>query len=247
MKLLPLAAILALASCSPTPPAGPRQSSNDSVVAAIRSMPHGKGYEASQKAVDRLAANVSLKGSRFEQDFKGIGPTFCSGATYLVFLKSIEQYALPKKALALLADLDAKDGEKVFGRWNANGPGTAKLFADLGCGVNFTSFESARPGDFLKLWWTEAIGGKERGHLVVYLGHNDQEVTFWSANEPGGYGRKSVRRKQIKHHLFSRLTRPSRLPRVTRLSSSDPFLADMLRRDFTWSQVVRECRVSNTP
>ena len=144
-------------------------------------------------------------------------------------------------------DLLLKDGEKVFGRWNANGPGTAKLFADLGCGVNFTSFESARPGDFLKLWWTEAIGGKERGHLVVYLGHNDQEVTFWSANEPGGYGRKSVRRTQIKHHLFSRLTRPSRLPRVTRLSSSDPFLADMLRRDFTWSQVVRECRVSNTP
>jgi hypothetical protein len=214
-------------------------------------MPVGQGYAASQKDVDRLAANVSLKEGRFSQNLDKIGPTFCSGATYLVFLRTIERLgpvaSLSQRALSLLADLDAKDGEKVFGRWNANGPGTARLFRDLRCGVNFTSFEHAQPGDFLKLWWTEEIGGKERGHLVVYLGHDAEKVRFWSANKPGGYGQKSVARSKIKHHLFSRLTQPSRLNRVTRLSPSDPFLGDMLREDFSWAQVVRACRVKEAP
>lgn len=224
---------------------------NTLVLASVDSMPVGKGYAATQKDVDRLAANVALIGHRFAQDLKKIGPTFCSGATYLVFLRTIDRLgltaSLSPKDLSLLADLDAPDGEKVFGRWNANGPGTAKLFRDLGCGANFTSFEHARPGDFLKLWWTNEIGGRERGHLVVYLGHNDQSLRFWSANEPNGYGRKSVPRSKIKHHLFSRLTQPSRLGRVTKLKPSDPFLTDMLRKDFSWAQVVKACRVTGTP
>lgn len=216
-------------------------------------MPDGGGYEASQEAVDRLADGVKFRDGRIDQNLKAVGPSFCSGATYLVLLRVIEQLrsqgalTLSRQTLVRLADLDVKDGVEIFGRWNANGPGAAKLFADLGCGVNFTSWAHAQPGDFLKIWWTEAIGGRERGHLVVYLGHSPTEVTFWSSNQPHGYGRKSVSRKKIKHALFTRLTDHRRLAKVRKLPPTDPFLADMLGKDFTWARVTNACRVRKTP
>lgn len=216
-------------------------------------MPDGGGYEASQKAVDRLAASVTLEDGVIRQDLKAAKASFCSGATYLVLLRVIEQHrqaralALSDKSLSRYADLGVKDGEEVFGRWNANGPGTAKLFTDLKCGINFTSYAHARPGDFMKMWWTEAIGGKERGHLVIYLGTADDQVHFWSSNQPNGYGRKSVAKSKIKHVIFSRLTRIDRLNNAAKLSPSDQFLADMLRKDFTWDQVSKACKVQETP
>ena len=100
-------------------------------------MPKGCGYDASQAAVDRLASSVSLKNGIIKQDLKAAKSTFCSGATYLVFLRTIEQLRLgnstflPESKYTRFADLRVKDGEEIFGRWNANGPGTAKLFSDL--------------------------------------------------------------------------------------------------------------------
>ena len=38
-----------------------------------------------------------------------------------------------------------RDGQGVWGRWNANGPGTARLFTELRLGRNFTDFAEARP------------------------------------------------------------------------------------------------------
>ena len=216
-------------------------------------MPKGRGYEASQKAVDRLAANVTLKNDVIHQNLKGARASFCSGATYMVFLRVIDQLqnnqsiTLNKKQLTRFADIGVKDGEEIFGRWNANGPGTAKLFTELGCGVNFTSYEHAQPGDFMKVWWTTAIGGKERGHLVVYLGHTKDSVKFWSSNQPSGYGSKSVARSRIKHTLFSRFTRHDKLTQASSISKKNQFLSDMLRKDFSWAQVVQQCKVSKTP
>jgi hypothetical protein len=226
---------------------------NSEVLTAIKSMPSNRGYDASQAAVDRLAASVLLKDGLIAQDLKNLDSTFCSGATYLVFLRAIEALRLrnssflPANDWARFAKLGVKDGEEIFGRWNANGPGTAKLFADLNCGVNFTSADQARPGDFLKMWWTQAIGGKERGHSVVYLSQTPISITFWSANEPDGYGKKTVKKSKIKHQLFSRLTKPANLAKATHLSPKDQFLADMLRKDFTWQQVAKSCKVKATP
>jgi len=253
VKFLFLALLPILASCGPSPPPAASESLNPLVLRAVKSMPRRMGYDARPQAVDRLAASVTLRGETIHQDLATAGATFCSGATYLVFLRVVDQLQktgplrLPSPALARLAKLDVKDGEEVFGRWNANGPGAARLFHELKCGVNFTSWESARPGDFLKMWWTDAIGGQESGHLVVYLGHDQEQVRFWSANQPDGYGNKSVPRSQIKRHLFSRLTHPSRLARATRLSPCDSFLARMLHHDFTWGQVVAACGVVDTP
>lgn len=226
---------------------------NQLVLYGMHSMPSGGGYEASQKAVDRLAASVTYKEGAIHQDLKAAGASFCSGATYMVFLKVLDQlhksppFALSEKTHARYARVGVKDGEEIFGRWNANGPGTAKLFADLNCGVNFTSYAHALPGDFMKMWWTDAIGGKERGHLVIYLGTTGDQIHYWSSNQPNGYGRKSVSKSKIKHVLFSRLNNAARLKNASSLSPKDQFLADMLRKDFTWAQVVKRCKVRETP
>ncbi|MGC6458437.1 MAG: hypothetical protein ACON4R_08690 [Akkermansiaceae bacterium] len=222
---------------------------NSYVLAAVKSMPSGKGYEASQKAVDRLAASVSVKEGRFHENLDQAGASFCSGATYIVFLRTLDllqdrgQLTLSNKTLERYAQMGVKDGEEIFGRWNANGPGTAKLFEELKCGMNFASYEKARPGDFMKIWWTDEIGGKERGHLVVFLEDKGDSVRYWSANMPKGYSEDTVRKSKIKRVLFSRLTRHNRLNDATRLSTKNKLLADMLTKPFTWKQVVKECRV----
>ncbi len=250
---LPLILAIALPSCAQVELPQTSRTLNAEVLTAIKSMPSGKGYAASQKDVDRLAASVTLKNGVITQDLEKIGPTFCSGATYLVFLRTIERLRLqnssflPAEKWARFANLGVADGEEIFGRWNANGPGTAKLFADLNCGVNFTSYDHARPGDFLKMWWTDAIGAKERGHLVIYLSQTPTTLTYWSANQPNGYGKKTTPKSKIKHHLFSRLTTPKNLTKASQISKKDPFLADMLRKDFTWSQVTKACKVKTTP
>jgi hypothetical protein len=222
---------------------------NRQVLAAIKTMPVGRGYDASQAAVDRLAACVTVQDGVIRQDLVAAKASFCSGATYVVFLRALEslrkegRLKLSDAAVRRFAQLGVKDGELAFGRWNANGPGTAKLFAELKCGRNFTDYEKARPGDFMKIWWTDEIGGKERGHSVVYLGSNGSEVRFWSANQPTGYGIKSVEKATIRRVLFSRLERLERLESVTQLSPKSSFLADMLSKPFTWQRVVKECAV----
>ncbi len=124
--------------------------------------------------------------------------TYCSGATYLVFVRAI-QLLLPQSAFAdglaeALAIKGQPDGVGVWGRWNANGPGTACLFHELGLGHNFTSFEAARPGDFMKIFWTDAVGRREHGHSVIYLGGEQQNgiemIRFWSSNKPRRLRRK---------------------------------------------------------
>lgn len=240
----------ALSSAEEIPPI------NKLVLWAVNTMPRGVGYDASQRAVDRLAASVTISkdDKTIDQDLSVAKASFCSGATYLVFLRVIEELRrtnslkLSPSVLARYARLGVADGEEIFGRWNANGPGTAKLFAELRCGSNFTSYEKARPGDFMKMWWNDEIGSKERGHLVVYLGKatldGEEAVRFWSANKPEGYGVKAVPKTKIRRVLFSRLDRHGRLMDAGRLSSKNVFLADMLRKRFTWQQVVKECQVS---
>ncbi len=231
----------------------PRPVLNRYVLAAIKTMPDGGGYDSSQAAVDRLAASVKVEDGVIHQDLTVAKTSFCSGATYLVFLRAVEMLrkngslTLSPEAVALLAELGVKDGERVFGRWNANGPGTAKLFSELGCGRNFTAYDEARPGDFLKIWWTDEIGGKERGHLVVYLNSDESTVRFWSSNQPGGYGIRTVEKNTIKRALFSRLERVDQLENVVKLSAKNEFLADMLDMPFTWDRVVKECSVRQLP
>ncbi len=231
-----LIAILA-SGCATLSPAQPADF-NAKILAAIRTMPAGGGYDGSDATKNLLHGSCSNSDRGFQVNANRAKPSFCSGATYLVLLK-----ALGGGPETLLPKIDQKDGHGIFGRWNSNGPGSAKLVADLGAGKNFTSWDGAKPGDILKIWWTEKIGGSERGHLVIYLGHNHQTVRFWSSNQPGGYGTKSVPRSDCKRVLFTRITRPEKFAHANRLPPIDPWLARMLRVDFTWAEVARKCRV----
>ncbi|MGJ8633413.1 MAG: hypothetical protein ACSHX7_05790 [Luteolibacter sp.] len=210
------------------------------VLAAVQTMPRGGGYDGSDATKNLLHGACELVDGKFRVDANRAKPSFCSGATYLVLLK-----ALGSGSEVLLPEIDQQDGHGIFGRWNSNGPGSAKLVTDLGAGKNFISWNEARPGDFLKIWWTDKIGGRERGHLVVYLGHDAESVRFWSGNQPGGYGSKSVPRSDCKRVLFTRITRPGKFAAAKNLPAVDNWLARMLREDFTWAEVVKQCRVSD--
>ena len=211
---------------------------NTKVLAAVRTMPAGGGYDGSDATKNLLHAACKPGDGTIQVNAQRANPSFCSGATYLVLLE-----ALKLGSPSLIPEIDHQDGHGVFGRWNANGPGSAKLVADLRAGRNFTSWEEAKPGDFLKIWWTDRIGGRERGHLVVYLGHDADGVRFWSSNQPGGYGTKKVLRSDCRRVLFTRIIRPERFAKAGRLPAVDPWLERMLRDDFTWDEVVAKCRV----
>lgn len=220
-------------------------------------MPAGGGYSASQDTVNHLAGNVvcwNPTAHRLHINPLNARPSFCSAACYLVLLQALQQWEqhsghkLPSSAWqAFNITANQADGHGIWGRANANGPGFAKLVADVGAGVNFTDITLARPGDFLKIFWSPDIGCKERGHLVVYLGAEQKNdriyLRYWSANTPDGYGTKSVPLEQMHNLIFTRITTPQNFANVTKLPSIDPALEAMLTSEFSFAQIVKMCRI----
>ncbi len=225
------------------------ESCNDAVLAAIRSMPKEGGYavtaaatRALESAIGRTATELSLAPHRAV-------PSYCSGATYLVFLDVVHRLMndgrirLDSDVLSALLVKGQRDGQGVWGRWNANGPGTARLFFELKLGRNFTAFDEARPGDFMKIFWTPEVGSRERGHSVVYMGTETrggvEHVKFWSSNQGAGYGQKSVPKSKIAHAVFSRLERPENLS--GKLPGFDPYLGSLLTKPSSIAEMRTMC------
>jgi hypothetical protein len=177
----------------------PRSEIDKLIVQMIAKMPKGGEYHASRESTGKLAAAIRVKGDILDIDCQVARPSFCSSATYLLFVSVLEQLN-KKKQLSfkpgvpeMLLVSGQHDGVGVWGRWNANGPGTARLFEELLLGNNFTSIDQAEPGDFLKIFWNDQIGSKEFGHSVIYLGRGDNgTVKYWSSNKKGGYGPAEV-------------------------------------------------------
>ena len=175
---------------------------NDLILQQIREMPVGGKYSASRTATIRLQSAAHFESGKFFILPDAASPSYCSGATYLVFMKTIEalrdrgDLQLNYETLDQLMIRGQPDGAGIWGRWNANGPGTARLFYELGLGRNFDDFEEARPGDFMKIFWSPEVGREEHGHSVIYLGTEKKAgldyVRFWSSNIPFGYGERSV-------------------------------------------------------
>ena len=222
---------------------------NTLILKAIDQMPSGGGYATSSKAAVNFGKAAALsEAGTLRLSPKVAIPSFCSTATYMVLLKVVEnlmesgQITMDEAKLRGLLYKRQADGVGVWGRWNANGPGTARLFYELNAGDNFTDISKALPGDFLKIWWTDEIGAKERGHLVVFLGTRKDEsgqqfLNFWSSNIPDGYGEKEVPMTKAKRVLFSRLSRPRGFEDVPKLPAKDKFLASMLTDSFTMDQI----------
>ncbi len=221
------------------PASAPAADYNALILKEIGSMPQGGRYAVTREAAVALRSSVQQEGSALRIAPGAARPSYCSGATYLVFLKTLEQLRrsgsieLPAEAQRALLIAGQPDGHGVWGRWNANGPGTARLFHELGLGRNFEGYEQARPGDFMKIFWTKEVGSHERGHSVVYLGREmrdgQEHVRFWSSNQPDGYGTKSVPRSKIAYALFSRLEHPETAAKASSLPRADAYLAGLLK------------------
>ncbi|HEY1583668.1 MAG TPA: hypothetical protein VGF73_11280 [Chthoniobacterales bacterium] len=224
---------------------------NEVVLQQIGKMPLGGKYSASRAATIRLRSAAHFESGKFFILPDAASPSYCSGATYLVFMKTIEALRdrgalrLDYETLDSLMIRGQRDGEGIWGRWNANGPGTARLFYELGLGRNFDDFEEAEPGDFMKIFWSPEVGREEHGHSVIYLGTEKKlgldYVRFWSSNIPFGYGEKSVPRTRIVHAIFSRLYAPANLEKIAGTPPVDRYLASLVRVRSSYSEAREEC------
>ncbi len=224
---------------------------NALILQVIQSMPREGGYSVASPASKLLSESIRLAPRNLSVEPARANPSYCSGATYLVFAGVCQwlirdgDLALSDEALRALLVTGQRDGVGIWGRWNANGPGTARLFRELDLGKNFTDWNQARAGDFMKIFWNNEIGVKERGHSVVFLGTETEGgveyVRFWSSNKPRGYGEKRVTRRSVSYAIFSRLETPGNLARAAGLPGRDAFLANMLTARFSQAEVREKC------
>ena len=224
---------------------------NDLILEQIRQMPQGGRYSASRVATIRLQAAAHFESGKFFVVPDAASPSYCSGATYLVFMKTIEALRARGSLNLDFATLESlmirgqRDGEGIWGRWNANGPGTARLFHEMDLGENFDDFAQAQPGDFMKIFWSPEVGRAEHGHSVIYLGMERKAgidyVKFWSSNIPTGYGEKSVPRAKIVHAIFSRLDAPANLSRASSAPTVDRYLASLLSSRSSYEEAKAKC------
>src|SRR5216117_2044540 len=212
---------------------------NSLILEEIKQMPQGGHYSVSHFAKICLQRSAHFESGKYFILPPAGSPSFCSGATYLVFIRTIEalrasgQLQLDYPTLEQLIIRDQRDGEGIWGRWNVNGPGTARLFHELHLGRNFDNFDQAKPGDFMKIFWSRQVGKNEHGHSTIFLGTENrpdgQYVRYWSSNIPSGYGEKSVPRSKIAYAIFSRLQTPANLARINSAPYVDTYLASLLR------------------
>jgi hypothetical protein len=224
---------------------------NDLILEQVRQMPQGGRYSASRVATIRLQSAAHFESGKFFVLPDAASPSYCSGATYLVFMKTIEALRargalnLDYAILESLMIRGQRDGEGIWGRWNANGPGTARLFHEMDLGQNFDQFAEAQPGDFMKIFWSPEVGRGEHGHSVIYLGTEKKlgidYVRFWSSNIPTGYGEKSVPKGKIIHAIFSRLDAPENLSRVLLAPAVDKYLASLLSTRSSYEEAKAKC------
>ena len=178
-------------------------------------------------------------------DARTARPSFCSAAVYAAVLSALlrweesrgQRLISPEAWQALLPQL-VPDGVGAWGYANANGPGYALLIARLGAGVSFTDWAQARPGDVAKLWWNDAIGAGERGHLVVLVQDEGEQFRFWSANmardgQHAGYGIRRLPKSAVRRVLFTRITQPAAFNNAARLPN-EPWLTELMRSDTDW-------------
>ncbi len=214
-------------------------------------MPSGGGYGAGRDASANLCKAVTwVEADKLLVVSPDVAkPSFCSGACYLLLVKTLQNWEksragrLSPEAWQQLAVRSQADGTGIWGRANANGPGFSKLVHDLRAGVNFTDLKQARPGDFLKFFWSNEIGAKERGHMVVYLGHEVKNgvlfISYWSANKPDGYSVRRMEASKMHNLIFTRITNPQNFNNVVSLPKADKWLQDMLKKSFSFAEVCQ--------
>ena len=248
MKVISLS-ILGLVSFAPlsTRAQGAPADFNAVVVDVVNHMPNGGGYSAADGSTERLIASTSIDPiGLITVHAETVAPTYCSGSTYLVFLRVLAQlqksgaltldHALAEKAIFHALP----DGHGAWGRWNANGPGTARFFYETGLGHNTNDISKARPGDFMKIFWNDHVGKQEHGHSVIFLGREakggDEVIHYWSSNSPDGMGPHETTASKVHHAIFSRLDAPERMSQLNTIPEVDPYLSSLLTTDSDFAE-----------
>ncbi len=251
-----LAFAFAFGSVSFGIPSTPPVDVNLTIVQSVANMPTQGGYSVKHEAGFSLMNALNLENT-FQVKPQLAQPSFCSMGTYVVFLSALQKlletsvFPVPTRTLKRLDvpqsidSLFKDDGKNAWGRWNANGPGTARLFYLLKIGKNFTDRKLRRPGDFLKIFFTDDVGMKERGHSVIYLGERknpltqDPEIQYWSSNQPDGYGKVWLSEKKMIHAIYSRLDRPENLTNLETLPEWDEYLRTLLSQPSTFAEALK--------
>ena len=239
----------------------PPHTINGTLLKLAQNMPEGGGYATNKETMLHLASNAvywSEQESRLVLKKEKASPSFCSFACYFLLLQLLEKWDSKQGSSLQLSAQDWQaldvlfpqtDGQGLWGRANANGPGWAKLISDLGAGHNFSDLRQARPGDFLKIFWNHSIGRSERGHLVLFLGYEtlpdgQAGLRFWSSNVKVGYGEKTVPLSDIKRLVFTRITQLSAFKNLHRVPFEDVWLAHLLKKNITPQEMAQKIRLS---
>ncbi len=214
------------------------------------------GYSTSEQAKEALVEAFCWNEMTKRPDFnpQTARPSFCSGAVYVALLSGLLRWeennrrrVIPEAAWRALLPQMVADGVGPWGYANSNGPGFALLVHRLGAGINFTDWKSARPADVLKIWWTDEIGGRERGHLVVLVKDEGDSALVWSSHmardgKPGGYGVRSIPKSAMKRVLFTRIINPAAFGKAHRLPD-EPWLTEQLTHPVSWEDCCRRCGI----
>lgn len=206
---------------------------------------YSTGDDAKQALTDAFVWDERYRRPRF--DAKGGRPSFCSGAVYMAVLNALLRWeegnrrrCISEEAWRALLPQKVKDGVTPWGYANANGPGFAMLIARLGAGTSFTDSAQARPGDIAKIWWTDALGATESGHLVILVKDEGDSLRIWSSNMPrkglaGGFGLRSVPKSSIRRILYTRITHPEAFNKAPQIAD-DPWLTQLMSQSTTWEE-----------
>ena len=243
--------------CLPFPDHVTHNDFNYYILKAYKQMPQKGGYSVKAPSAKNLATKAVVwdaEKGELQVNIAQAQPSFCSAACYIMLLHALKlwegetHFSLPSDAWKMMdIKYGLPDGKMVWGRANANGPSYAKLIHDIDAGVSFTNINDARAGDFLKFFWTEEIGAKERGHMVVFLGTEQKEgkacIRYWSSNVPDGYSERVVPIEKMHHLIFTRISRPSNFARVTKLPTLDSWLGDMLKKSCSFDEACKVCGI----
>jgi hypothetical protein len=224
---------------------------NQLVLETIKEMPLGGGYELTAAPVKKMRDAFTWQKDGSDELLLNpelAKPSYCTTATYMVFYKVLQKYwsltgARPSRVTLerLKPNLEA-DGVRAWGRWNSNGPGFAKFLYEAKMAVNYDDINQAKPGDFLKIFWSQDVGKKEKGHTVIYLGQEVQNgvpmIKFWgSSTSTKGFGYKSITKASATRVLFTRLVTPENFENISILPEKDVFLSSMLSKISSWKQL----------
>ncbi|WP_179394267.1 LPXTG cell wall anchor domain-containing protein [Lacticaseibacillus absianus] len=219
-------------------------------------------------------------------------PSFCSSAIYMLFLKSLSNWSTDyNHPITAKSWINLKpytmddtaypiqgDGVGAWGMANSNGPGYAVLLNQLGMGKNYyvglaseystevarlAAFAQGQKYDVMKIFWNDSVGKDEAGHLVLYLGREDETdpttgkvthyIKYWSSNGSttdinAGYSVAKCNIDKIKRAVFTRVTAPSNINQVESIAPVDKnqFLADLSDKiDATTAQVKSFCGIDD--